>query len=1828
MLAVVARLVVVLALLMPWSISATSEAKSYKSSQALGQEVLIADENFVLRSEVLSFDVRTYLKSHSPRLSAYRELLFASEGDVGDMIELVAYYHSINPKVLLTLMEVQAGLLSASMPETSLTLGYAAGPTQRYELCAGDGRSLFSQIILMAENLVEGYYSARNNRSLNQTFSLSFADGSRFGTMTGINAGTVAVQKALAETATQQHWQELISTENEKGFYRTYLRLFGEDPLLVTSPSSTQAGSYPDLKLPWTGGSTWYFTGGPHQTNAVDFAPPGSGCSRDRWIDDWVAAARQGKVISVSGVMVIVDHGDGWRTGYFHVPSEGRVSNGSDVCQGCNVGHPGCCGDGTNQYTCSAGKSCSCTTSCSCTGDYYCCATGAHVHFMLYKDGNKESWNGKSVSGWTIQSTGSEYQGKMVKSGQQDRVIGGRNDLTSDNGGGSSPPPTCPTSGGDVILYYDANYGCAGKGENSGYVIRNGTGWQNVPGDFNDQASSVRIRSGWSVKLYENSSSDSRGLGGWACRNSDDSSNGNFWGAKFSNNVGLNDAVSSFEVFSSPNCGQPTNHPPNTPTLLSPPDGQPAYVNAPNLCWRNSSDPDGDVVSFKVEVRGDRSADSDWKTAPDPSCWQPSSLNGQYGNYNWKVRARDSKGAEAESGVWNFSIQPPPNYPPSITFATANGNSADRIDSRDRNWTFAGTASDPEGQLSRIEFRCDNDKCDNRGSGADQTSGANWSLTRNDMAGQNDVYFVAYDSANQGTASRHLDLRIDLAAPATTLSLNNEGNPANWPAWFTGPVTVRLHADDGSTGRARSGVREIRYRRDGGGWEAQGGSDASFTVSSDGPHSVEYYAVDNVGNSEGSRTVNFQVDQTPPTAPTGVVETHGVASGVWQRDQNVASFTWAAASDATSGLWGYQFYFGTDPAGVSNQTFLVADPRQWTPQPGGVRTGTYYLRGRTRDNAGNWSAWTDLFIFRYDGTPPENPTGVTHAAGIANDTWQRTTNLADFSWPAPHDEGAGVKDYAVYWGSDPAGTSGNRIPNPQYQSGTPLCDTNDACTGYLRLRSRDNVDNDAEDWTTAFVLRYDNAPPAADFTFREGMTTTQTLVNLNITASDAGSGVQTMRLSGDGANWTTWEVYTTTRLWTIPGISRQSWPVYLQVRDGVELPSEIVSHTIYLDVNPQQPRSAGFRLFDYAMSAGAGAYTSTVYTGRGTLGQVVDSSPISNVQYLIHGGYEAGSQALPIVEPGHDEFTFINGIFASGNGGNPLASGAFRMVGTLGEIGLPNNETVLVSQGHRLQPGFLAAALPVATPTPTPTPGPTPTPTPTPACEFPRVSINNGALFTNSPSVTLNLCAPWATEMMLSNDGGFGGAQWEPFAATKPWTITTYGQQVLPRFVYAAFREANGAIHATYFDDIIYDPNAPSGSIEVGEGGLVARNVLRGAYSVVASEPSLTQHVPRNTQHAAPLALLAPKDDGSVDIYVNASDDNSGLAEIQVSGDSSFAGAAWEPYTALKPWTPEGGDGVKTVYARFKDNAGNVSAATDASFALDTMPPIGGIALGQRVVGPDTMTTTVFFGAEDNLSGVEGMRVSQDSALDDDVWLPYTVTLTWPLPPFAGGSEGGGGALYVQYRDWAGNISEVYSDTYTVDLTPPQVYVEVEPGETLTRTVRIYAYDELAELSLMRLSNDPLLFDGLATLPYSETVIWAFDDRRVVWVQVRDSVGNWTEPYPAYAAPVLAPQAPSAAISLDTGGVQLTWTHLDANARYEVWRDTTPYFDPTAPTTDTVKLDDVYPPVGGGEVIYTDATGDPNMTYYYTVVGVNALGQRSAVERYVGVFRFGLTPGQ
>jgi len=1178
----------------------------------------------------------------------------------------------------------------------------------------------------------------------------------------------------------------------------------------------------------------------------------------------------------------------------------------------------------------------------------------------------------------------------------------------------------------------------------------------------------------------------------------------------------------------------PANNPPLAPSLQSPSNGYVATnYRAPTLCWNNNGDPDGDQTYFYAEVYNSPiNANSGWING---TCWRPGQLDYQYHTYQWRVKARDARGADSGwSETWSFRVAPP-NYPPSISFDSANGNTfpSGSIDTRESNWTFRGAASDPEGQLSRVEWRCSGDNC---GWQAGHTNGTSWSHTRNGMSGQNDVYFVAYDNVGNYTFSRHLDLRIDQAAPATQSSLNNEANPAYWPTWFASPVQVRLYAVDGNTGRARVGVREVRYQLDGGAWQTQGGDTVNFTVSSDGAHSVAFYAVDHLDNTEGVRTVNFQIDQTPPNPPGGVVETNGVLNNQWQKAHNTPTFTWAASADATSGVWGYQFYFGEDSNGQGYQTFTAADPRQWTPQPGGVHTGVYYLRGRARDNAGNWSAWTTAFIYRYDGTPPENPSAVTHTAGITSTVWQRITNAADFSWLVPYDEGSGIKGYYGYWGTDPNGVSTNLLTTNRFQDPAPLCDLNGACTGYLRLRSVDNVDNLANEWSTAFVLRYDNVPPTVDFTFNRGVTQTgQTQVTLNIIASDEGSGVRAMRFSTDGQNWTPWEVYADERPWIVPPISRQAWPVYVQVQDEVGLTSAVISHTVYLDVNLQAPRSANFWLFDNTISAGTGGYTSTTHTGRGTLGQVLDSPAVTSTHFVLWNGYEVGSQAVPIMEPAHEDYDFVNGIFASGNVATTMTSTLYVMIGTYGEVGL-SNDTTITSASFQHQPGFLAAE-PWIEPAPVLEPGPAPQPEPPLACKTPQIRINGDTAFTNDVRVTLSICAPGAVEMMIGSSETLTDTVWEPYAELKIWMLLVPGQFVQPAFVYAAFKDADGTVHGTYFDDVIYDPNQPSGSLMVGDSIPGGSYLLMssGASEVQVTAASAATFRVGNVAYARqvggamleePLPVLPANPDGSINIFVDGYDDNSGISEMQFSGSDDFTGIAWEPFAAVMQWTPPGEeDGVKTVFARVHDNAGNLSAVSSVDFVFDSQPPLGGLAFTQRVAGVEAVTATVYFGAEDNCSGVTDLRFGHTPDLADAAWQSYTDTMVVPISPTLSSPE----TLYAQYRDLAGNVSDIYSDTLVVDTVPPVVYVDVEVGEalagtgtitmptTFTRTVTVAAYDELSDVTLMYLSNDPLMIDGVATLPYTETVSWVFDERRVVWAQAEDSVGNVSDPYPAYA---------------------------------------------------------------------------------------------------------------
>lgn len=183
-----------------------------------------------------------------------------------------------------------------------------------------------------------------------------------------------------------------------------------------------------------------------------------------------------------------------------------------------------------------------------------------------------------------------------------------------------------------------------------------------------------------------------------------------------------------------------------------------------------------------------------------------------------------------------------------------------------------------------------------------------------------------------------------------------------------------------------------------------------------------------------------------------------------------------------------------------------------------------------------------------------------------------------------------------------------------------------------------------------------------------------------------------------------------------------------------------------------------------------------------------------------------------------------------------------------------------------------------------------------------RLTINDGALFTAMPTVTLGLS--WGAEdppidqMQISNDGGFGsGTGWIAASSTHSgWTLDTYGDLRLPRTVYALFRDEEGKPYGPIQDDIIYDPNPPQlTQVEIITQTATQGFEIRAAHQVI--------------------------------VRVTASDDSSGVEAVQISDSASFGTFSEFEVTGSTtdiPWTlqPSG-----EVYVRVVDRAGNVSEA-------------------------------------------------------------------------------------------------------------------------------------------------------------------------------------------------------------------------------------------------------------------------------------------------------------
>jgi LasA protease len=350
---------------------------------------IIPDSELVYGPLSGEFDIEAFIRNSHGYLADYAESVNGGSLTGVQSIRVVAQSFSVNPRLLLALLEYRSGWVTKQDPSNTDT---PIGPL-------GSSRiGLYKQLLWTAATLNNGFYSYLSGQATDWPLS----DGSVVPLNPTINAGTAAVEHFFAQLEGYSAWMRDVSPG---GFIDTYKRLFGSPFDLAIEPLVPANLVQPRLLLPFNAGEVWAFTGGPHLAwdygtplGALDFAPPGEakGCVE---VDYWVTAVADGLVARTGVGDVIQDldgdgnEGSGWDILYMHVESRDRVQPGTYLHAGDRVGHPSCEGG---------------------------ISSGTHVHLARKFNGVWISAIGKvpfNLSGWISDGTGEEYVGTLTRNG-------------------------------------------------------------------------------------------------------------------------------------------------------------------------------------------------------------------------------------------------------------------------------------------------------------------------------------------------------------------------------------------------------------------------------------------------------------------------------------------------------------------------------------------------------------------------------------------------------------------------------------------------------------------------------------------------------------------------------------------------------------------------------------------------------------------------------------------------------------------------------------------------------------------------------------------------------------------------------------------------------------------------------------------------------------------------------------------------------------------------------------------------------------------------------------------------------------------------------------------------------------------------------------------------------------------------------------------------------------------------------------------------------------------------------------------------------------------
>ncbi|MBX2841828.1 MAG: hypothetical protein KTR26_08645 [Flammeovirgaceae bacterium] len=355
------------------------------------------------------------------------------------------------------------------------------------------------------------------------------------------------------------------------------------------------------------------------------------------------------------------------------------------------------------------------------------------------------------------------------------------------------------------------------------------------------------------------------------------------------------------------------------------------------------------------------------------------------------------------------------------------------------------------------------------------------------------------------------------------------------------------------------------------------------------------------------------------------------------------------------------------------------------------------------------------------------------------------------------------------------------------------------------------------------------------------------------------------------------------------------------------------------------------------------------------------------------------------------------------------------------------------------------------------------------------VLIANGNKYAHSHIVQLKIESENAYQMMVSNYPDFTGAHWTHFEKDIKWELLPQdGEQT----VFVNLRDKDNNIYSTISDKIFLDATPPgNGSVKI--------------------------YPPDKGFKNPPFY---------VDLEVYADD----AKYMMISNQNAFFNHKWMLFKEDVPeWQLEDGpDGVRKIFIKFRDVAGNDSEVISEDILIDTKAPFG---MDIKINDDKKFTKR-----QDNHVSLkiiareaDFMLISANKDFSGADWIPYTERIDWTLD-----GNDGNKIIYAKFKDNSGNESGIVSDEIILDTKPPKdCTVLIDQGSEITSninklvTVDLYSPDA----GFIMISSMPN-FKGARWQLYREHIPnWKLygeeNGPKAVYVKFMDEAGNITGIY-------------------------------------------------------------------------------------------------------------------